>query len=96
MTIVSIKTKEPKERGNMTCAVPSLLLASEQQYLTYVIALAEAPDRQRLAEAITPVIGCIDGITQDLYLLVTLGKEIPPDLPTSNNSRPCKRTVRKC
>jgi len=36
-----------------------------------VIAMVEAPDRAGLAEAIMPVIGCIDGITEDLHLLVT-------------------------
>jgi hypothetical protein len=36
-----------------------------------IIAVVEAPDRQSLAEAVMPVIGCIDGITDDLHLLVT-------------------------
>jgi hypothetical protein len=61
-----------------------------------IIAMVEAPDRQRLAKFIMPVIGCIDGITEDLHLLVTRDKELTPDLPTSNNSRPYKRTIRKC
>ena len=40
-----------------------------------IIAMVEAPNRQRLAEAIMPVIGCIDSITEDLHLLVTRDNE---------------------
>ncbi len=36
-----------------------------------VIVVVEAPNRQGLAEALMPVIGCVDGITEDLRLLVT-------------------------
>lgn len=36
-----------------------------------VIVTVEAPDRQRLAESIMPVITCVEGITEDLQLLVT-------------------------
>ncbi len=41
-----------------------------------IIVVVEAPDRQSLAEAIMPVISCVDGITEDLQLLVTRDK--PP------------------
>lgn len=41
-----------------------------------VIAMVEAPDRKGLAEAIMPVIGCVDGVTKDLRLLVTQDNEI--------------------
>jgi hypothetical protein len=57
--------------------------------------MVEAPNRQGLAEAIMPAIGCIDGITEDLHLLVTRDNETPPDLSSSSNSRPCKRKMRK-
>lgn len=36
-----------------------------------VIAMVQAPTRERLAVAIMPVIGCIDAVTQDFRLLVT-------------------------
>ena len=58
-----------------------------------VIAMVEAPDRQGLAEAIMPVIGCIDGITEDLHLLVTRDNE-PPDLFTQKNSRPAEEGIK--
>lgn len=49
MTTITFKTKEAKERGDVSRAAPSLLLAGEQQYLTYVIALVEATRERRLA-----------------------------------------------
>jgi hypothetical protein len=60
-----------------------------------VIAMVEASDRQSLAEAIMPVLGCIDGITEDLNLLVTQDSEISPGLLTSSSSSPRKRKVKK-
>ena len=49
MTLVSIKMKEPKERGNMSRVVSFLPPANEPQDLTYVIALVEANRERRLA-----------------------------------------------
>jgi hypothetical protein len=59
-----------------------------------IIAMVEAPNRQRLAEAMMPVIGCIDGITEDLHLLVTRDNETPLDLAASY-SGPGRRKVRQ-
>ena len=59
-----------------------------------IIAMVEAPDRRRLAEAIMPVIGCIDSITEDLHLLVTRDNEPPPDLSTHANSKPTRKLMK--
>ena len=61
-----------------------------------IIAIVEAPDRQRLADVIMPVIGCIDGITEDLHLLVTRDKELPPDHSVPRNSRHPKERIGAC
>ncbi len=53
-----------------------------------IIAMVEAPNRQRLAEAMMPVIGCVDGITEDLHLLVTRDNGISADLAVSSYSGP--------
>jgi len=53
-----------------------------------VIAIVEAPNRQKLAEAIMPVIGCIGDITEDLHLLVTRDSEPLPVLFASRDLRP--------
>ena len=57
-----------------------------------VIAIVEAPNRQRLTEAIMPIIGCVDGITEDLHLLVTQDSE-SPCLSTPWNSRPLEERI---
>lgn len=38
-----------------------------------VIAVVEAPDRQRLVEVIMPVLGSVDRVTEDVHLLVSQG-----------------------
>jgi hypothetical protein len=72
-----------------------VILADRLEGYPNVIAIVEAADRQSLAEAIMPVLGSIDGITEDLRLLVTQDDEISPDLLTSSNSTPRKKKVRK-
>ena len=47
--MISIRTKESREQGNISRAVPSLPLTNEQQDSTYVIALTEATRERRLA-----------------------------------------------
>jgi DNA-binding Lrp family transcriptional regulator len=46
-----------------------------------VIATVQAPTRQELAEAIMPVIGSVDAVTEDLHLLVTQDKLVPAISP---------------
>jgi hypothetical protein len=36
-----------------------------------VMVMVEAPDRQRLAESVMPVITSVEGITEDMHMLVT-------------------------
>jgi hypothetical protein len=60
-----------------------------------IIAVVEAADRQSLAEAIMPVLGCIDGITENLRLLVTQDNEISFALSNASNSKLRKRNVEK-
>jgi len=72
-----------------------VIIADRLEGYPNVIAMVEAVDRQSLAETIMPVLGCIDGITEDLRLLVTQDDEISLDLLTSSNSRPRKRKVKK-
>ena len=72
-----------------------VILADRLEGYPNVIAMVEAADRQSLAEAIMPVLGCIDGITENLRLLVTQDDEISPDPLTSSNSTPRKRRMRK-
>jgi len=72
-----------------------VILADRLEGYPNIIAMVEAADRQSLAEAIMPVLECIDGITEGLSLLVTQDSEISLDLLTSSDSTPRKRRVRK-
>jgi len=72
-----------------------VILADRLEGYPNIIAIVEAADRQSLAAAIMPVLGCIDGITEDLRLLVTQDNEISLDLLTLSNSKPRKRKVKK-
>ena len=72
-----------------------VIIADRLEGYPNVIAMVEAADRQSLAEAIMPVLGCIDGITEGLRMLVTQDDEISLDFLTSSNSTPRKRKVKK-
>ena len=72
-----------------------VILADRLEGYPNIIALVEAADRQSLAEAVMPVLDCIDGITENLHLLVTQDGETSLDLLTSSDSTPYKRRVRK-
>jgi hypothetical protein len=68
-----------------------VMVADRLEGYPNIIAVVEAEDRQSLAEAIMPVLGCIDGITEYLRLLVTRDNRISPGLSTSSNLKPRKR-----
>jgi len=50
---------------------PGVVFADKLEGHPDVIAMVQAPTRESLAEAIMPVIGGIDAVTEDLRLLVT-------------------------
>jgi len=65
-----------------------VMVADRLEGYPNIITVVEAEDRQSLAEAIMPVLGCIDGITEYLRLLVTRDTRISPVLSTSSNLKP--------
>jgi len=60
-----------------------------------IIVMVEAADRQGLGEAIMPVLGCIDGITENLHLLVTRDNEVSDDLIVSGQAMSRRKRVRR-
>jgi hypothetical protein len=60
-----------------------------------IVATVEGADRQSLAEAVMPVLDCLDGITEGLHLLLTQDGEISPDRLASSDSTPHKRRVKR-
>jgi hypothetical protein len=93
--LLDIVDRNCKYAVQMLRSRTEVVLADRLEGYPNVIAMVEAADRQSLAEAIMPVLGCIDGITEDLRLLVTQVDEISPDLLTSRHSTPRKRKVKK-
>jgi hypothetical protein len=72
-----------------------VILADRLEGYPNIIVIVEAADRRSLAEMIVPVLGCIDGITENLHLLVTRDNEISADLLTSDKSMPHRKSVGK-
>jgi hypothetical protein len=67
---------------------PNVILADRLEGYPNIITTVEAADRQGLAAAVMPVLDCLDGITEDLRLLVTQDGDISPGLLASNDSVP--------
>jgi len=65
---------------------PGVIVADRLEGYPNIVAVVEARDRQGLATAIIPVLDCLDGITEDLRLLITQDGEISPNILTSKNS----------
>ncbi|MHC1578408.1 MAG: hypothetical protein ACXQTH_01535 [Dehalococcoidia bacterium] len=59
------------------------------------VAIVEAGDRQSLAEAVMPVLECVDSIAEDLLLLVTRDNEISLNFLGSSDFRQQENGVRK-
>jgi hypothetical protein len=53
------------------------------------------PNIIAMVEAVMPVLGCIEGITEHLHLLVTRGNEISPDTLALSNLISHKRKLKK-
>jgi hypothetical protein len=58
-----------------------------------VMVMVEAPDRQRLAESVMPVITSVEGITEDMHMLVTRNG-MSHNFPAQNEARPPGKKVR--
>jgi hypothetical protein len=93
--LLDIVDRNCKYAVQMLRSRAEVILADRLEGYPNIIAVVEAADRQSLAKAIMPVLGCLDGITEYLHLLVTRDNGISPDFLTSSNSTPRKRKVRK-
>jgi hypothetical protein len=94
--LLDIVDRNCEDAVQMLRSRSEVILADWLERYPNIIAMVEAEDRQSLAEAIMPVLGCIDGITEHLHLLMTRDNEISSALLASSNSTPHKRRVKKC
>jgi hypothetical protein len=76
-------------------SITEVILADGLEGYPNVIAIVEAVDRQSLAKAIMPVLESLDGVTENIQLLVTRDHEISLDLLASSNLKPSKRNIKK-
>jgi hypothetical protein len=70
-------------------------LADRLEGYPNVVAIVEAANRQGLAEAVIPVLESIDGVTEDLRLLVTQDNEISLEFVSSSYFSQQKDGVRR-
>jgi hypothetical protein len=93
--LLDIVDRNCEDAVQMLRSREEVILADRLEGYPNIIAMVEAADKKSLAAAIMPVLGCIDGVTEHLHLLVTRDNEISPDLLTSSNSTPRKRKLKK-
>ena len=93
--LLDIVDRDCEHAVQMLRSRAEVVLADRLEGYPNIIAIVEAADRQSLAEAVMPVLGCIDGITEGLRLLLTRDDEISPDLSNSGNSIPRKSKMKK-
>lgn len=93
--LLDIVDKSCEYAVQMLWSRAEVMLADRLEGYPNIIVMVEAADRQSLAGAIMPVLECIDGITENLHLLVTRDNEISLDLLASSDSTPHKRRIEK-
>jgi hypothetical protein len=93
--LLDIVDRSCEHAVQMLRSTAQVILADRLEGYPNIIAMVEAADRQSLAEAVMPALDCIDGITENLHLLVTRDDEISLDPVTSSDSTPRKSKVRK-
>jgi hypothetical protein len=89
--LLDIVDRSCEDAVQMLQSREEVILADRLEEHPNIIAMVEAKDKESLAEAIIPVLGCIDGITEGLHLLVTRDYEISPDLSASNSTQHRKK-----
>jgi hypothetical protein len=71
-----------------------VVLADRLEGYPNLITVVEAANRQSLAEAIVPVLDCVDGIAEDMRLLISQDGETSLGPLASSSSTSRKRRVR--
>ena len=72
-----------------------VILADGLEGYPNVIAMVEAANKKGLVEAVLPVLESLDGVTENIQLLVTRDHEISLDLLASSNLKPSKINIKK-
>jgi len=93
--LLDIVDRNCEDAVQMLRSRSEVILADRLEGYPNIIALVEAVDRPSLAEVIMPILGFIEGITENLHLLVTRDNEISPDFLATSNLGSHKRKLKK-
>jgi tRNA-dihydrouridine synthase len=93
--LLDIVDRSCEDAVKMLRSRAEVMLADRLEGYPNIIAMVEAADKKSLVEAVMPVLGCIEGITEHLHLLVTRGNEISPDALALSNLISHKRKLKK-
>ena len=93
--LLDIVDRSCEHAVQMLRSTAQVILADRLEGYPNIIVMVEAADRRSLAEAVVPVLDCIDGITEGLRLLVTPNDEIPAELLSPGGATPHKKMARR-
>jgi hypothetical protein len=91
--LLDIVDKSCEDAVQMLRTRGEVVLADRLDGYPNIIAVVEAADRRTLAEAVIPVLDCLDGITENLRLLVTQDGEVPLQIFRSSGPTRQRRVV---
>jgi len=91
--LLDIVDKSCEDAVQMLRTRGEVVLADRLDGYPNIIAVVEAADRRTLAEAVIPVLDCLDGITENLRLLVTQDGEVPLQIFGSSGPTRQRRAV---
>jgi hypothetical protein len=91
--LLDIVDKSCEDAVQMLRTRGEVVLADRLDGYPNIIAVVEAADRRTLAEAVIPVLDCLDGITENLRLLVTQDGEVPLQIFSSSGPTRQRRVV---
>jgi hypothetical protein len=91
--LLDIVDKSCEDAVQMLRTRGEVVLADRLDGYPNIIAVVEAADRRTLAEAVIPVLDCLDGITENLRLLVTQDGEVPLQIFGSSGPTRQRRVV---
>jgi hypothetical protein len=91
--LLDIADKSCESAVQMLRSKSEVIFADRLEGYPNLITVVEANSRKSLAEAIIPVLDCVDGIAEDLRLLIAQDGEVSVDPLVSSGAASCKRSV---
>jgi hypothetical protein len=93
--LLDIVDKNCEDAVEMLRSRTEVILVDHLEGYPNIIAMIEAADKKGLVEAVMPVLENLDGITENIQLVVTRDHELSLDLPASSNLKPSRKNIKK-